>query len=133
MKTKRNLGIYMDHSRAILMELSGNIVGENQIKSEFSTEGKGSHLKKLENSEHDIDLRLHSNYFKEIGQSIKDFENILLFGPTDVQTELLNFLNDAKLTKNVNFEVRKTELMAGTQMRSYVRTFFKEVPVPADE
>lgn len=127
------MGIYMDHSRAILMELSGNIVGENQIKSEYSTEGKGSHLKKLENSEHDIDLRLHSNYFKEIGQSIKDFQNILLFGPTDVQTELLNHLNDEKLTKNINFEVRKTELMAGAQMRSYMRAYFQEVPVPADE
>jgi uncharacterized alkaline shock family protein YloU len=133
MKKNKNLGIYIDHSRAVLMEMSGNVIGENHILSEFSTEGKGSNLKQIENSEHDIDLRLHSKYFKDISHAIQEYQDVIFFGPTDVQVEILNYLNQEKLTKNIKIETRKTDRMDGTQMRSYVKSHYKVTPVPVEE
>ena len=52
MKKNKQLGIWMDHSNAYIMELENGAITENIIASEFSHQDKELSLSKGENSMH---------------------------------------------------------------------------------
>ncbi len=125
MKNNKQLGVFMDHSAAVLMEISGIIIGQSHIESEFTKQEKHNSLQKGENFVHSKEKAFQSSYYKEIGDAIKKCNEVLLFGPTDAKSELHNILKEDHLFDNIKIDVQNSKNMSEENMRSFVREHFK--------
>ncbi|MFH2143260.1 MAG: hypothetical protein ABIJ97_12610 [Bacteroidota bacterium] len=125
MKNAKQLGIWMDHSNAFLMELSDGAIIENIIASGFSYNDKESSLKRNEHLMHVKEQHDQSDYYKKISGAIKDYDEVLLFGPTDAKNELLNLLNSNHLNESIKIEIKDSDTMTANQMHEFVKEYFK--------
>jgi hypothetical protein len=125
MKNVKQMGIWMDHSTAFLMELTNDIFVENTVVSEFTHEKKESSLRKGENLMHNKEQHQQLSYYKKLSDIIKNYEAVILFGPTDAKNELLNILKADHLFKDIKIEVKHSDKMTKNHMRDLVRSYFK--------
>jgi len=125
MKNVKQMGIWMDHSTAFLMELINDKFVENTVVSEFTHEKKESSLRKGENLMHNKEHHQQLSYYKKLSDIIKNYEAVILFGPTDAKNELLNILKADHLFKNIKIEVKHSDKMTKNHMRDLVRSYFK--------
>jgi stalled ribosome rescue protein Dom34 len=123
MKNIKQMGIWMDHSNALLMELTDDTIATHSVVSESSDQvneqGLISHGKPLINKEQRF------SYYKKISDSIRNFQEVVLFGPTDAKNELLNLLKADHLFKNIKIEVKNADKMTENQMYAFIRDYFK--------
>jgi len=57
---------------------------------------------------------------------IRDYKEVLLFGPTEAKTELLNLLRTDHNFSDIKFTVENTDKMTGNQEQAFVREYFKK-------
>jgi stalled ribosome rescue protein Dom34 len=124
MKTKKNLGIWMDHSTANLIDLNSN--KHSQILSEFTFETKEEALSRSENGMHHKRQQMHEAYYKNIADAVLKFDNVLLFGPTNAKTELHNYLNTDLHFKDIKIEVKSADKMTDNQQEAFVKKYFEQ-------
>lgn len=120
------LGIWIDHSEANLMEYSNENMVTNTIKSKFTQEVKEESIASGESGMHTKEKQLKAEYYKEIGKAIRNYEGVLLFGPTTAKVELLNILKGDHLFSKINFEVQPTFKMTENQQHAYVKEYFSK-------
>lgn len=125
MKKNKQIGIWMDHSNAILMELSNDIILEKTVVSELTQEEKDLSLNKNENFLHSKEKHFQTSYFKKIGDAIRNYQEVILFGPTDAKNELLNLLKEDHMFENIKIEIKNTDKMSANKMHEFVREYFK--------
>jgi nitrogenase subunit NifH len=126
MKTANSLGIWMDHSSAHVMEFTTDIK-INIIQSKFTNEEKGQSLGKSENLMHNKEQHQQAGYYKKLGEIIKNYKEVLLFGPTEAKVELFNILRSNHLFANIKIEVKKADKMTENQEIAFVREYFSRV------
>ena len=124
MKKVKQLGIWMDHSCAIIMEISNGIIIEKTIKSEFKQEEKDHLLDKVERNNQKKDQHQQSAYYKLLGENIVNYQEVLLFGPTEAKNELFNLLKDDHHFGHIKFEIKNTDKMTEHQTHKFVTEFF---------
>lgn len=124
MKNTKQLGIWMDHSNAILMELNNDTIVTNNIVSEFSNDEKDINFYKGEKLIHKKEQHLQMSYYKKIGEAIKKYQWVILFGPTEAKNELLNIVKTDHLFDNIKIEVKNSDKMTKSQMQTFVREYF---------
>ena len=124
MNNIRKLGIWMDHSNAYLMELSNDIVVQRVI-SELTNNETEFNFYKGEKLIHKKEQHLQLRYYKKIGDIIKKYQDVLLFGPTDAKNELLNQIKTDHLFEGIKIEVKNSDKMTEDQMQNFVRDYFK--------
>jgi len=127
MKTVKRLGIWMDHSIAYLMELTNDRIVQNSVVSEFTHEEKEFSLSKNEKLMHNKENHQQSSYYKKLCDSIKNYQEVILFGPTNAKNELLNLLRTDHLFDNIKIEIKDTDKMEENQMHAFVREYFKNL------
>jgi stalled ribosome rescue protein Dom34 len=125
METKKQIGIWMDHSVAHIMEPKNNAILTNSVLSEFTTEQRQNSLGKNENLMHNKEQTLQSKYYKNIKEVIKGHQEVLLFGPTTAKDELLNLLKADHHFENVKIEVKSADKMTENQQHAFVKDYFK--------
>jgi hypothetical protein len=125
MKENRKLAIWMDHSHAIEMELTSGPIMQHSIISEFSFEERASSLAKSEELMHNKEQRELSHYYKKLSDIILDFQEVLLFGPTEAKVELFNLIKANHLFEKIKIEVKDTDVLTENQMHAYAREYFK--------
>ena len=125
MKNIKQLGIWMDHSNAYLMELTDDIIVTNIVESEFVQQENGYNLKYHEKSFHNKEQQQQLSYYKKLGGFIREYQEVVLFGPTDAKIELLNLLKRDHLFENIKIEVKKSDQMTEYQRHNFVREYFK--------
>ena len=125
MKNVKQMGIWMDHSIAFLMELTNDTIIENSVVSEFTHQDKEEGLIKSEKHMHIKEQHLQSSYFKKLSEVIRNYQEVLLFGPTEAKDELLNILKAEHLFDNIKIEVKHSDKMTKSQMHDLVREYFK--------
>ena len=124
-KTERKkLGIYMDHSSASLIGFSSNPTETTTIESEFTHDVKTQSLSKSENIMHNKEQQQQHKFYKELGDVIKDYEEVLLFGPTDAKTELKNILKDDHHFDNIEIQIKQADKMTDNQQHAFVNQHF---------
>src|SRR5450432_2535460 len=101
MTTAKNLGIWMDHSSAHLMEFTTDPIETKTIASKFTHEEKEESLGKSEHLMHNKERHEQSAYYKKLGETIKNYEEVILFGPTNAKNELLNILRTDHLFEKI--------------------------------
>jgi stalled ribosome rescue protein Dom34 len=124
MKKDKNLGIWMDHSNAFLMEFSDNKIITNYIVSEASQPEKEFNQNKSEKLKHTKEQHLQSGYYKKLGESIRDFQKVVLFGPTDAKNELLNILRCDHLFDKIKIDTVDSDKMTENQMHTFILDYF---------
>lgn len=124
MSTHKNLGIWMDHSRANLMD--GNIEGKERIviESQFAHQSHGSGNTKNENLMHNKENHQQSEYYKKIGAEILNYDHVLIFGPTDAKAELHNLLRNDHRFAQIKIEVVASDHLSDNQQYAKVREHF---------
>jgi hypothetical protein len=124
MTTAKNLGIWMDHSSAHLMEFTTDPIETKIIESKFTHEAKEQSLGKSENLMHNKEQHQQSEYFKKLGEIIKNYEEVILFGPTNAKVELYNTLKADHLFAKIKIEVKPADKMTENQEHAFVRQHF---------
>ncbi len=115
----------MDHSNAYLMELKNVAIVTNIIKSEFAQHDDGYDMKYHEKSYHNKEQQQQSDYYKKLRDSIRNYHEVVLFGPTDAKAELLNQLKGDHLFDKIKIEVQQSDQMNENQRQAFVIAYFK--------
>lgn len=115
----------MDHSNAYLMEFTNDSILTNRVVSEFSKQGAELNHYKGEKLIHKKEQHLQLDYYKKIGDIIRMYQEVVLFGPTDAKNELLNMVKTDHLFNEIKIEVENSDKMTESQMHTFVRDYFK--------
>jgi hypothetical protein len=118
-------GIWMDHSIAFVMELINDTIVTNSVVTELSNPEAEFNFYKGEKLINKKKNHLQLSYYKKLGDIIKKYQEVVLFGPTDAKSELLNLLKTDHLFENIKIEVKNTDKMTKMQMQTFVREYFK--------
>ncbi|MFD1553369.1 hypothetical protein DNU06_06805 [Putridiphycobacter roseus] len=124
-ETKNNLGIWMDHSNAHLIDLKTK--SNNQvITSDFTDSVKEETIKKSENVMHNKEQQMHEAYYKKIAAEILKYDHVLLFGPTKAKVELHNFLNKDTHFKGIIIDIEAADKMTDNEEVAFVKKHFEK-------
>ncbi|KKN30058.1 hypothetical protein LCGC14_0837790 [marine sediment metagenome] len=115
----------MDHANAHVMEYK-DVIATKVIRSQFTHEEKEKSQQKSENMMHNKEQHQEADYYKTISESLKGFDEVLLFGPTNAKLELLNILEADQSFSKVKLDTRTTDKMSENQEHAYVRAYFAD-------
>ncbi len=128
MTTVRKIGIWMDHANANLMEFSTKVIKTKVIHADTSAQEKHSDFGKNENQMHNKEQHLQTDYYKKIGEEIMKYNEVILFGPTQAKTELLNWLGKDLHFYKIKIEVQQADKMTDNQQHAFVKAHFSKHP-----
>lgn len=125
MSATKKLGIWMDHSFAHLMEFTSKHFEIETIESKFPKNNKKNiNLAKNESLNPNIDKQQRYDYYKKIGEAIKNYKRVILFGPTDAKVELFDLLSEDERFLKIKFEIKDTDKMTVNQQHNFVKEYF---------
>lgn len=123
MGVTKKLGIWMDYSMANLMEFTTipfevKIVKSNSFdtKNQLSLESNSMHLSNAN--------QLLSIYYNTIANEIKNYDRIILFGPTNAKLELFDVLSEDERLIKTKFEIRDTDTMTNNEQYEFIKKYF---------
>jgi hypothetical protein len=125
MKTSKKTGIYMDHVNAHLITFPTELM-EEEITSGFTHEEKASSLSKSEHIMHNKEQHEQSTYYKKLGEAIRNYDEVLLFGPTEAKSELLNLLKTDHLFNDIKIVLENTDKLNEQEQQAFVNTYFSQ-------
>jgi hypothetical protein len=126
MKTAKELGIWMDHQTAHLMEFTTGPIEKTTIDSKFTHEEKELALGKSESLMHNKEQHEQADYYKALGAIIRNYNNVVLFGPTDAKVELLNILREDHRFADIVIEIKQADKMTTNQQTAFVKNYFSK-------
>jgi stalled ribosome rescue protein Dom34 len=124
MKSTKNIGIWMDHSTANIYDETTGGAATSTIETTFSHEVKQEVLHKSEHQMHNKEQQQQAAYYKQLADVIVNYENVLLFGPTNAKVELFNILRADLAFSNIKIEVKDADKMTDNQQRAFVKDYF---------
>jgi stalled ribosome rescue protein Dom34 len=124
MKTVKKLGIWMDHSSAHLTEFPSSPIETTIIRSNFTHEDKENSLVRGEDFMHTKEQHRHSEYYNKLGDVINNYDEVILFGPTEAKSELLNILRSNPLFAKIKIDMKQTDKMTESQQQTFVKDYF---------
>lgn len=119
---QKYIGIWMDHSEALLINLKDKV---KTISSDFDFETQEEANQKSESLMQNKRQQMHHAFYKKIGSEILKYESVLLFGPTNARVELHNYLKKDSHFKDITFDVKPTDKMTNNQKTAFVREHFE--------
>ncbi len=125
MKTTKRLGIWMDHSIAHLIEFANDSMVTRTIESESKIQEKEQHSSRDESLKRNKEQNYHSAFYKKLSEVIKDYDEVVLFGPTSAKNELLNTIKDNHLFEKIKIEVKSADKMTQNEQHAFVEEYFK--------
>jgi hypothetical protein len=124
MKTQKNLGIWMDHATADIIDIDSN-KKDTSIESKFTHYSKEEVLNRSEFTMHNKEEQMDEAFYKKIADVILKFNHVLLFGPTNAKLELHNYLNKDLHFKDIKIDVEATDKMTNNEKDAFVRRHFQ--------
>lgn len=126
MKTIKQLGIWMDHANANIIEFASESNETKTISSDFSAHDKAETLQRSENEMHNKEQQKQGTFYKNLTKIIKDFNEVILFGPTNAKSELYNLIKANHQLDNVKIEVKNTDKMTDKEQHDFVNKYFSK-------
>ena len=124
MEERKLLGIWMDHSNAFIMEYKNDTIVTKSIVSESNNKEKEDRWDGHEKRIHTKEQHQQSSYYKKLRNTIIDYQEVVLFGPTDAKNELFNLLKADHLFNDIKIEVLDSDKMTENQMHTLIREYF---------
>ena len=125
MKASKRLGIWMDHAHAHLIEYS-DPMSTKFLTSKFTFDEKERSLVKSERMMHNKEQHEESEYYKEIGEHIRKYDEVLLFGPTDAKVELFNMMEADHNFSKIKIAVKQADKMTENEEHAFVKDYFSK-------
>ena len=119
----------MDHSSAQVFDFTSGTIVKTEILSKFTHEDKQETASRSESIMHNKEQHLQAEYYKELTQLIKKYDEVLLFGATDAKTELSNILNKEHLYLKIKIELINTDKMTDNQKDAFVKNHFSKIKI----
>lgn len=116
----------MDHANAHIMEYSLDPAKLSVISSKFTHEEKAESSEKGESLMHNKEQHERAAYYKQIGEIIRQYNEVLLFGTTTAKVELYNTLKDNHLFEKIHIKVVNTDKMTENQQHAFVIDYFSK-------
>ncbi|MDQ3109121.1 MAG: hypothetical protein M3R17_04425 [Bacteroidota bacterium] len=126
MTNAKFLGIWMDHSSAHLIEFSKGSMETTTIESAFTHEAKEDSLERSEHMMHNKEQHQQKDYYKKLSEVIRNYEEVLLFGPTDAKAEMANFLSADHRFAKIKVETKTADKMSEHEQHALVREYFSK-------
>ena len=123
-KIKGSIGIWMDHAVAHLIEFTTPPMQTKTLVSKFTHDQKVNSMVKSENLMHNKEQHQQADFFKNIAQVIRNYDSVVLFGPTDAKTELFNVLKADNRFDKIKMEIKSADKMTENQQHAFVRDYF---------
>lgn len=123
MKTTKRLGIWMDHSTANLIEFTDDKTAAIEVDAQVGEQDEplnASDETMIQNK----DQNELSDFYKRISEVIKNYDEVLLFGPTHAKDELNNILKDDRHFDEVKIEIKPADNMSENQQQAFVKEHF---------
>jgi Lhr-like helicase len=124
MNVPKRIGIWMDHASANLMEFTQAPIETEVVESAFTHEEKVNTIKRSEATMHHKEQHEEGEYYDRLGDLIRGYDEVLLFGPTNAKTELLNRLREDHRFENIKINVQQTDKMTENQQHAFVKNHF---------
>lgn len=124
MKQEYKLGICMDHSNAHLMEFTTDTIETKIVESKFTHQAKIASLNKGESFMHNKEQHQQAEYYKSLAEVIGQYDEVLLFGPTEAKVELYNLFKDDHLFSNIKVRIIQTDKMTSNEEHAFVKAHF---------
>lgn len=124
MNNKKKIGVYLDHMLARLIELNGSAPAIRVIESEFTPDEREFTKAKSENVMHNKEHHQQEQYYHKIGECVKGFDEVLLFGPTKAKKELQNILLADKAFNGIQIHLKDSDKMTEKNQEHFVADFF---------
>lgn len=118
LKNIKHLGIWMDHSKANLIDIEDNS-NSKTIESNFNHNPHSSNA----NINHKENNLLEA-YYKTIADNISKYTDVILFGPTNAKLELKNHLRKDPHFDNIYIEVKSSDKMTHNEEIAFVKEHF---------
>jgi len=74
---------------------------------------------------HNKEQQQQGAYYKQIAETIKNYEKVVIFGPTDAKSQLANLLKDDHHFDAIEIEVKPADKMNKQQMQDFVKEYFQ--------
>ena len=126
MKSLKRLGIWMDHSTANIMELSNDKVISVTLDSTPAFPEQIENLRMDERLMHNKVKNEQSDFYEKLSYIINDYDEVLLFGPTEAKTELFNLLKDNRRFEKIKISVEPTDKITENQQHAFLKNFYKK-------
>ena len=124
MKRSKRLGIWMDHSIAHLMEFTSKHFEIVTIESKLTNEVKKERSSVSEKKMHNKKKKLLLDYYKKLSEAVKDYEQVILFGPTNAKIEFFDLISEDIRFLKIKFEIKNTDKMTENQQHAFVQEYF---------
>lgn len=116
----------MDHSSAHIMEYDQGELNSKILASHFTHDEKERSLSKNENLMHNKEQQQQGEYYKRLGAIMKDYQEVLIFGPTNAKQELVNTLKEDQHFEKVKIEIEQADKMTENQRMAFVKDHFSK-------
>ena len=126
MSIDKKLAIWMDHASAHIIEYPGEDGIVRTITSDFTQSGKKESLEKSEQLLHHKEQHQQSSYYKELAKVILGYDYVLLFGPTNAKSELLNLLKSDHKFDKIKIRSEAADKMDTHQVLAFVKKYFTQ-------
>ncbi len=126
MKTLKKLGVFMDYSKANILEFPMNFLKTRTIESAFTNPDNQENLIKSESLIYDNEQHLQYDFYKQIGELILNYDEVLLFGPTDAKVKLFDILSEDSRFLKIKISLQKTDKLSENQQVSFVNDYFSK-------
>ena len=125
MEKKKRLGVWVGHSDAHLMEFKTDIIELNTIESTFTYQDEIE--EENERKKHAKEKRKHTKFYKDLSETIKYYDEVVIFGSSDSRKELANILASDDTFCNIKIEVKQTENLTEDQQHNFVKDHFLKI------
>jgi len=126
MRHIKKLGLWMDNSIAHIIEFILEPFKIITIESESTHEEKMNALVKGENHMHNKEQQQQKEYYKKLGEVIANYDEVLLFGPTNAKAELFNIIKADQRYVHIKIEVKESDRLTPNQQLAFVRNHFQK-------
>ncbi|MCP9757490.1 hypothetical protein EGI26_20200 [Lacihabitans sp. CCS-44] len=129
MYTQKRIEIWIDEDSAHLIEFRKLRVETVIIRARIKEKEKF-----LQPKEELIDdSNLQENFFKKISEQLKDFEEILVFGPDDAKQSFEKYLKMTILFADKNIILQIADKMTDNHKHAFVNKHFKTLSYKKNE
>lgn len=126
MSAQKKLAICMDHSYAYIMEFNSKHAEIAAVASRLSKNELLSHDSRENRKLSASEKEQQHTFYKALGDIIKNYKRVILFGPTKAKIELFDLLSEDERFIKIIFEIKNTARMTVHQRVQFVKEYFSK-------
>ncbi len=124
MTVPKRLGIWMDHSTGHATAYTAETLTTQVINAHPTHQDTEHGLHNNELHTHNREKQQQAHYFQALASVIRHYDEVVLFGPTEAKSELLNLLRKDHNFEKIKISLVPAEKMNEHQQQSFVRKYF---------